>query len=192
MKFRINEIFYSLQGEGFFAGQATIFIRLAGCNLDCPFCDTPHEAYREMTLCEIEREISSFPVKRITWTGGEPLLQLNTEAVAFFRRLGYFQAVETNGTRPVPYGINWITVSPKGHALVIRKANEVKYLISEDSEIPEVVIKAEHHFLSPLFTIEGAGRDSVPRENLNRCIEIIKGDPSWKLTMQNHKIWNVR
>ena len=74
---RINEIFYSLQGEGHFTGRPAIFIRLAGCNLRCPFCDTDFTSYTEMAVADILKAIASYPARFVVLTGGEPSLQLN-------------------------------------------------------------------------------------------------------------------
>lgn len=113
MSLTVNEIFYSLQGEGGRTGEASIFIRLSKCNLACSFCDTDFEFGNRMTLDEILAEISQYPCQWIIWTGGEPTLQLKDETVAFFTEKGYKQAIETNGTRRVPAGIDYITCSPK-------------------------------------------------------------------------------
>ena len=95
----INEIFYSLQGEGVHMGKASIFIRLSRCNLRCSFCDTEFDTGTEMTLEELRDAIAPYPGRRIIWTGGEPTLQLTAETVAYFKALGYHQSIETNGTR---------------------------------------------------------------------------------------------
>jgi len=113
MNLNVNEIFYSLQGEGGRTGQASVFIRLAKCNLTCSFCDTDFERGVKMTTDEVLREIKQYGCKWIIWTGGEPTLQLTDSIVAFFKQEGYLQAIETNGTRKVPVGIDYITCSPK-------------------------------------------------------------------------------
>ena len=78
---KVNEIFYSLQGEGVFTGAAAIFVRLAGCNLHCDFCDTKHEDYTIFTEEEIVKAISDYPAKHVVITGGEPTLQLTTDCM---------------------------------------------------------------------------------------------------------------
>ena len=96
MKLVVNEIFYSLQGEGARAGRPSIFIRLSKCNLRCSFCDTEFDSGEEMTLQEMLNEIKKYGCKWIVWTGGEPTLQLTDEMVAFFKHNGFLQAIETN------------------------------------------------------------------------------------------------
>ncbi|MDD4192757.1 MAG: 7-carboxy-7-deazaguanine synthase QueE, partial [Mangrovibacterium sp.] len=109
----MNEIFYSLQGEGSRAGTPNVFIRLSKCNLNCWFCDTEFESGAVYSLEQLAGEISQFPCKNIIWTGGEPALQLTEEIVGFFKDHGYYQAVETNGTKPLPANLDFVTCSPK-------------------------------------------------------------------------------
>ena len=110
---RVNDIFYSLQGEGRNTGRAAVFVRFSGCNLRCPFCDTDFSAFREMTAAEIVREISACPARFVVLTGGEPTLQVTEDFVDQLHEAGFEVAIETNGTRTVPRNIDWVTVSPK-------------------------------------------------------------------------------
>ena len=113
-KKKINEIFYSLQGEGFHSGVPSVFVRFSGCNLRCPFCDTQHEDGLEMTEDEIFREVNRYPANWVILTGGEPSLFIDTDFISKLKAAtGKKIAIETNGTRPLPEGIDWITVSPK-------------------------------------------------------------------------------
>ncbi len=98
----INEIFYSLQGEGGQTGLAMIFVRIAGCNLRCPYCDTDFLRGKLMSLEEILTSLQQFPSRELLWTGGEPTLLLSDSMVAFFKKAGYKQSIETNGTMPPP------------------------------------------------------------------------------------------
>ena len=126
---KVNEIFYSLQGEGVRAGTANVFVRFARCNLRCRVgdehsgfdCDTEFESFREFTPEEILAEARRLAGETwspgdvgVIFTGGEPALQLTAELVALFRNAGFFTAIETNGTVNVAaLGLDWITVSPK-------------------------------------------------------------------------------
>ena len=188
-KLKVNEIFYSLQGEGARVGEPSIFIRLSKCNLSCIFCDTEFESQIEMSIDEIKKEISKYPASWIVWTGGEPTLQLNKEVVSHFRN--YKQAIETNGTNPIDYNLDWICVSPKVAEHVVaknfKKVNELKYVMMDKKPLPQPSIKADHYFLSPM-----AVGDYIPAENMKHCIKLCLENPQWKMTMQNHKIWSVR
>lgn len=123
---RVNEIFYSLQGEGRWTGTASVFVRLSGCNLKCWFCDTKHEDGTEMTEDEIVESVSGFTrysrnsrnssdssLPHIVLTGGEPGLQLTKTLIDKLHDAGYFVQIETNGTVQLPEGIDWVTCSPK-------------------------------------------------------------------------------
>ena len=110
---RVNEIFYSLQGEGYFTGTPAVFLRLSGCNLKCWFCDTRHHEAREMKPDEIVAEMQQYPSRHLVITGGEPSLQLDREFINLLHEHGYFVQVETNGTMRLPSNVDWITCSPK-------------------------------------------------------------------------------
>lgn len=193
MNLNVNEIFYSLQGEGGRTGQASIFIRLAGCNLSCSFCDTDFERGMKMTLEEVHLQIKAYPCKWIVWTGGEPTLQLTDEMVAFFREKGYRQAIETNGTRKVPAGIDYITCSPKLHFEKVRElipeVDELRFPIQKGDPLPDISIlpKTERYLLSPIFE----DQQIIP-ENVAYCISLIRQYPVWALSLQMHKLIGIR
>lgn len=191
---RVNEIFYSLQGEGAFTGRAAIFIRLSGCNLACEFCDTKHQVYKEYTKEEILQEIEELKAKFIVFTGGEPSLQLDAETVQFFKVRGYFIQVETNGTRKLPLNVDWVTCSPKdafckNAEIKQEKIDEVKVVFDGNSD-PEkyLSIPAKLHFLQPCDT----GNESRNKEIVRKCVDYILGHPKWTLSLQTQKILNVR
>ena len=193
MSLIINEIFYSLQGEGGRTGEASVFIRLSKCNLACSFCDTDFEFGKSMALDEIYAEISSYPCRWIIWTGGEPTLQLNEEIVAFFKDKGYRQAIETNGTRRVPSGIDYITCSPKQQFEKVRtlipEVDELRFPIAKGDSLPDISIlpKTKKYFLSPIFD----DLQIIP-ENVDYCIELVKQNPVWSLSLQTHKLIGIR
>ena len=124
---RINEIFESLQGEGFHTGTAAVFVRFSGCNLRCPFCDTQHETYTEMSEEDIARKVSQYNAPWVILTGGEPSLQATETLVDRLHALGKRVAMETNGTHAVPTNLDWLTLSPKeGKDPMLTQADEVK------------------------------------------------------------------
>lgn len=193
---RVNEIFYSIQGEGAHTGQAVIFIRLSGCNLKCDFCDTKHQAYKELTEDEICAKIAIYGANTVIITGGEPTLQLTESLIDKIHALGKSVCIETNGTRPVPRGVDWVTVSPKAPFVgdigkpVITIASEVK-IVLDDLHIydePTFGIKAEHYFVQPCDT----GNPERNKKIIDRCINFVKNNPKWKISLQTQKILNVR
>lgn len=192
MKLTVNEIFYSLQGEGGRSGEASVFIRLTKCNLACSFCDTDFKDGNEMTVEEILSEIGKYPCKWIIWTGGEPTIQLRDEYLSIFREHGYRQAIETNGTRPVPSLIDYITCSPKQDydsiKVRIPVVNEIRIPVQSGDLIPDISVfpQADNYFLSPVF--DG---DKINLQNVDYCVEQIKHNPDWKLSLQIHKLIHI-
>ena len=203
MVLKVREIFYSLQGEGGRAGEASIFIRLANCNLNCWFCDTDWSWGRNHTLEEVLQIIKQYPCKWIVWTGGEPTMQLTEEVTTFFASHGYKQAIETNGTNPVPSGIDYISCSPKERvSLTDLKTNfpngvsEWRYVLNVGGAdaIPDIeqLPKATHYFISPVFLGEKKKRFELNRRVLKYCIAFIQENTRWRLSVQQHKLWGLR
>lgn len=191
--FRVNEIFYSLQGEGHNTGRAAVFVRFAGCNLRCPFCDTDFSDYREMSADEIIREISSFSSRFVVLTGGEPSLQVTAPFVDRLHEAGFEVAIETNGTRPLPANIDWVTVSPKGSQLSLaeqqRLPDEIK-IIFDGTTNPEEFLsfcqKGEETilYLQPCDVGDPLRNSTI----LEACVEYVKLHPQWRLSLQTHKL----
>lgn len=192
MKLIVNEIFYSLQGEGGRSGEPSIFIRLTGCNLACSFCDTDFFSGEEMTVDKILEHIQQYPGRWIIWTGGEPTLQLNNDIVSFFKQKGYKQAIETNGTRKVPELIDYITCSPKINVeqvkIKVPYADEVRIPIAIGDKLPKIesLPTAKKYFVSPIFDMHHINADNVAY-----CVELVKQHPKWTLSLQMHKLIHI-
>lgn len=190
MRLKVNEIFYSLQGEGHYTGTPAVFVRLSGCNLKCPFCDTQHQHGTEMTDDEIVQAISKYPARHIVITGGEPTLQLTDAFIDRLHDEGWFVQIETNGTLPVPQGIDWVTCSPKeGLEIVLDQVDELKLLFPtaispDDPSLP----RAKDRRLQPLDT----GDEARNKEIIEQTIQYLLSHPEWMLSLQTHKILNVR
>lgn len=188
--YRVNEIFLSLQGEGAMTGRAAVFVRLSGCNLACPFCDTDHTAFTPMTACEIAAralEIAG-PVRHLVLTGGEPALQVDAELTGAFA--GWFVQIETNGSLPLPGGIDWITCSPKeGAAVVPGRVDEVKLVWTGPQCRPErfEALGAPVLCLQPCAT----GNPVLDARLTAEAIEYVKARPQWRLSLQTHKLLNI-
>ena len=194
----INEIFYSLQGEGVHMGKASIFIRLSRCNLRCSFCDTEFDSGTEMTIEELRDAIAPYPGRRIIWTGGEPTLQLTEETVAYFKALGYHQSIETNGTRRPPAGLDYITCSPKKEAMQLLHRNfpdgvgEFRFPVGSPADLPPAVSElppAGAYLLSPIFV--GETQSEADKAAIELCVSHILEHPEWQLSLQMHKLIHI-
>jgi 7-carboxy-7-deazaguanine synthase len=195
--YTVNEWFYSLQGEGVRAGAPSLFLRFSGCNQQCKKethgfdCDTEFVSGRKMNLKEIISELreTGGDCNWVVLTGGEPALQVDEELIEGLHEAGYQLAIETNGSIELPPGIDWITVSPKvaEHAVRQRKATEVKYVRAYGQSIPKTVVEAEYKLISPAFFGE------LPdRKSLDWCMNLVRENPEWRLSVQQHKFWNIR
>lgn len=187
---RVNEIFYSLQGEGLFTGTPAVFVRLSGCNLRCDFCDTDHHSHTDMTEEEIVAEVCRYPARHVVITGGEPVMQLTASLTRLLHSKGLYIQIETNGSLELPEGaeVDWITCSPKEKAVRIQRIDELKVLFMRQDMERYNAISAREYRLQPL----DSGNDEENKRNLNDTINYILRNPKWKLSLQTHKILNVR
>ena len=185
--YRINEIFYSLQGEGRNTGRAAVFVRFSGCNLKCSFCDTEFDSYREMTVDEILAAISSYPARFVVLTGGEPTLQVDEAFIDALHQHGYEVAMESNGTRPAPANLDWLTVSPKGNPQQ-RCCSELKVVFTDAEQVDDYGVEAEYYYLQPCDT----GNRERNADIMKRCIAYIEQHPKWRLSLQTHKLIGIQ
>ena len=210
MVLKISEIFYSLQGEGLRAGEPSIFIRLQGCSAKYACfesgvdCDTEFESGKFITSDDIHKwiEENASECEWIIWTGGEPTDQLTDTIVDYFKEKGYKQALETSGIRKPPKGIDYIVLSPKVAEHVILKkwdlvegegrqdggvhCDELRWVRHKGQNVPDTNIIATNYYLSPHS--DGVLLNDA---NLKHCINLCLLHPIWKLSIQQHKIWNV-
>ena len=178
---KINEIFYSLQGEGFHTGTPAVFVRFSGCNLQCPFCDTRHEGGEWMADEDIIRKVADFPATMVILTGGEPGLWIDEALVDALHQIGKYVCIETNGTRPLPSNLDWITCSPKeGAAVVLERMDEIKVVYTGQDLTPYAALKAPHHFLQPRSC-----------SNTREVVNYIRSHPFWRLSLQTHKLIDI-
>ena len=179
---KINEIFYSLQGEGFHTGTPAVFVRFSGCNLRCSFCDTRHEEGVMMTDEEIVEKVSSFPARMVILTGGEPSLWIDKALISRLREAGKQICIETNGTRPLPDGIDWVTCSPKqGAKPVISRMDEVKVVYEGQDITVYELLPAGHFFLQPCSC-----------SNVAETVACVMQHPKWRLSLQTHKLIEIK
>lgn len=195
--YRINEIFYSLQGEGFHTGTPAVFVRFSGCNLRCAFCDTQHQEGEKLSLQEIVDEVNKYPnAPLLVLTGGEPSLFIDEAFVAELKqKTGKKIAIETNGTRPLPSNLDWVTFSPKtafdGGGLepcVLTHCDELKVVWLGQDLAQYDEIQANYRFLQPCFVEDMEQRAG----NMQACIEAVKTYPNWRLSLQIHRVLQIQ
>lgn len=186
----INEIFYSIQGEGSWVGQPCVFVRLAGCNLKCEWCDTNHEIKDVMSNHEVFQQVLSYPCRYVVFTGGEPLLQLDelTILIHELRRSGRLVAVETNGTVKCDSSLfDLMTISPKGltrqfecHDLkIIYEGQHIRDIL----EVSTRFTVKNQKYIQPLW-----GDDAA----MQGALIIVQNYPSFRLSWQSHKYLGVK
>ena len=195
--YKINEIFYSLQGEGFHSGTPAVFVRFSGCNLHCDFCDTQHQQGMKTTLQDIVNEVNKYPnAPLLVLTGGEPSLFIDETFVAELKSsTGKKIAIETNGTRALPKNIDWVTFSPKSafvggaaEPCVLTQCDELEVVYLGQDLSQYDTIEAKHRFLQPCFN-----PDEVQcQRNMQACVDAVKSHPQWRLSLQIHRILNIR
>ncbi len=209
-KYKIKEIFYTLQGEGAQSGRPAVFCRFSGCNLwsgreedrhkaICQFCDTDFWGTDGLnggryTAEELSGKVASlWPGTElrgqpyVVCTGGEPLLQLDEPLIEAFHQQGFEVAVETNGTVSPPKGIDWICMSPKANTeLKISGGNELKLVYPQPGAEPEKYthLDFQHFYLQPM---DGSETERNTQRTLAYCLE----HPKWKLSLQTHKMLNI-
>jgi 7-carboxy-7-deazaguanine synthase len=210
MAYKVKEIFYTLQGEGTHAGRPAVFCRFSGCNLwsgrekdrltaICPFCDTDFRGTNGVNggvfhtadlLAQAVAEAwlpTGLGKPYVVCTGGEPALQLDDRLIHAFHQYGLEIAIETNGTLPLPEGIDWVCVSPKaGTTLQIRKGNELKLVFPQAGAMPESYesLEFDKFYLQPMDGILGAVHTKM-------TVEFCLKNPKWSLSLQTHKILNI-
>lgn len=194
MRYKVNEIFYSVQAEGYYAGKPAIFIRLCGCNLQCPWCDTKYHTQGDYyTKEEIEDKVEYYTHGDkdviIVFTGGEPTLQLKEEEELC---KGYIRCIETNGTNKVPSWIDWITCSPKSDInfqAIGRTPDEIKviYEYGRDKYLKSLLQYTKIGVRLYLQPLEQNGK-----MNIAEVFDFIKQNPKYRLSLQFHKLIGVR
>lgn len=210
--YKVKEIYYTLQGEGMHSGRPAVFCRFSGCNLwsgreedrhkaICKFCDTDFwgtdgenggafETPQDLAI----KVASLWPSDKgtgkpyVVCTGGEPLLQLDEKMVDAFHEMGFEVAIETNGTLQAPKGVDWICVSPKANSEIIQQSgNEIKLVYPQKGAEPHLFesMGFDHFYLQPM--------DSPELEaNTKACIEYCLENPKWNLSIQSHKLINIK
>lgn len=178
---KINEIFYSLQGEGYHTGIPAIFVRFSGCNMKCSFCDTSHEDGVMMSDEEIISEVVKYPAPMVILTGGEPGLWIDEALVDALHNEGKYVCVETNGMCVLPNNIDWVTCSPKeGWEIKLNHIDEVKVVYVGQDVSVYLDLPAQYYFMQPCSC-----------SNTEEVIAYILKHPEWRLSLQTHKLLQI-
>jgi 7-carboxy-7-deazaguanine synthase (Cx14CxxC type) len=203
LSYVVKELFYTLQGEGGQAGRPAVFLRFAGCNLwsgreqdrasaQCRFCDTDFvggDRYGDAATL-VDAVAALWPdggAPYVVCTGGEPSLQLDAPLIDALHAKGFEVAIETNGTRALPAGVDWVCVSPKaGTDIVVTSGDELKLVWPQVGLDPAALegLAFHHHFLQPM---DGPDRAA----NTQACIQYCLTHPRWRLSLQTHKILGI-
>ncbi|KKB64621.1 7-cyano-7-deazaguanine reductase [Robbsia andropogonis] len=209
MTYSVKEVFHTLQGEGANAGRPAVFCRFSGCNLwtgreadraeaVCQFCDTDfvgtdgENGGKYRTPADLVAVVAGLwpegeGQRFIVCTGGEPLLQLDAALIDALHQAGFTIAIETNGTIPVPDGIDWVCVSPKmGSTLVVTRGDELKVVVPQPNQVlaQYLALDFTYFLVQPM---DGPSRDMNTRLAIDWC----KRHPRWWLSMQTHKYLNI-
>ncbi|MFK4753916.1 7-carboxy-7-deazaguanine synthase [Oceanobacter antarcticus] len=218
--YRVKEAFYTLQGEGTHAGRPAVFCRFSKCNLwngkedgraaaTCQFCDTDFVGtdgqnggrYSKDELCSLLRDLwpNSDVSPFIVCTGGEPALQLDGTLVEAMHKRGFEIAIETNGTLPLPEGIDWICLSPKENSdVILQQCHELKLVYPQPGAMPDQFrhIEATHRYLQPMDMTairQSPAREHIPlftpqdTDPVQAAVHYCLANPEWKLSVQTHK-----
>ena len=211
MSYAVNEIFYTLQGEGGHAGRAAVFCRFAGCNLwsgreadraaaICKFCDTDFvgvdgtgggkfdSAQALAAAINAQWPAAAAGNRFVVCTGGEPLLQIDRPLIDALHQVKFEIAVETNGTLAAPPGLDWICVSPKSRAAFVqRTGDELKLVFPQTGSNPADFeqLPFRHFFLQPM---DGP----LAEENTQFALDYCLDHPHWRLSLQTHKLLGIR
>jgi organic radical activating enzyme len=196
MIYRVNEIFRSLQGEGVRTGTVNVFLRFSGCNLNCAWCDTDYEASWPWTAFDIHQRCLLQDEQRhrcLVVTGGEPALQWEAALADEFH--AWHVAMETNGTQRLNGPVDWLTVSPKTPPVSLhfhegpyaKPVDELKCVVACGDPVPEMICQATHYLISPRFYGQ-----TVSLETLAYCVQMVKDNPPWQLSVQTHKWLKIR
>lgn len=181
----VNEIFYSIQGEGYWTGTPMIFIRLAGCNLKCSFCDTDFTKKERLTPKQIIKRLEPVGCTRVVLTGGEPTIQDLYPLVEALKDEDYTIHLETNGiySHLIPGGIDWITFSPKRiTTLVPEGTKEIKLLCG-----PLGWSDLAYSYIEPIPKIKWVGLQPISNKWEKTCLNFCLAHPTFRYSMQIHK-----
>ena len=191
---KVSEIFYSIQGEGRHTGMPAVFLRLAGCSMGCAWCDTKYafSGGKEMNNLEVLVELSKYPCKTVVITGGEPTEQDLPALIHVLKSAGHVVHIETNGANDCDVSqADFVCVSPKKYVSenMLKKADIIKLVVNETTDLED--LKKYYNYENEKTTVY-LQPESNKQENINLCVKLVKEHPSARLSVQLHKLINIK
>ncbi len=191
---KVSEIFYSIQGEGKHTGMPAVFLRLAGCSMGCAWCDTKYafSAGKEMNNLEVLVELSNYPCKTVVITGGEPAEQDLPALISVLKSAGHVVHIETNGAIDTDVSkADFVCVSPKKYVSenMLKKADVIKLVVNEKTDLED--LKKYYNYENEKTTVY-LQPESNKEENIALCVKLVKEHPSARLSVQLHKLINIK
>lgn len=194
LSWKVSEIFYSVQGEGKHCGMPAVFVRLAGCSMGCGFCDTKYafSGGTEMNSLQILVEMAEYPCKTAVITGGEPAEQNLPALIQTLKSAGYAVHLETNGAHDCDVSqADFVCVSPKKYVSkeMLKKADIIKLVVSTATDLKDL---EKYYLYENEKTSVYLQPESNKQENIDLCVQLVKAHPSARISVQLHKLINVR
>ena len=191
---KVSEIFYSIQGEGRQTGMPAVFLRLSGCTMGGEWCDTKYAFTdgKEMNNLEVLVELSKYPCKTVVVTGGEPTEQDLPALISVLKSAGHVVHIETNGAHDCDVsGADFVCVSPKKYVSenMLKKADVIKLVVNEKTDLED--LKKYYNYENEKTTVY-LQPESNKEENINLCVKLVKEHPSARLSVQLHKLINIK
>lgn len=191
---KVNEVFYSIQGEGKHTGMPAVFIRLAGCSMNCPFCDTKYafQTGEEWDETRLLGELKKYPCKTAVVTGGEPTEQNAPALFNALKNAGYEIHLETNGAQDADVSrVDFVCVSPKKYVSpqMLKKADVIKIVVGQDTDLEDLQNYYAYENAKTQIYLQP---ESNKQENIDLCVKLLKNHPSARLSLQTHKMANFR
>lgn len=191
---KVNEIFYSIQGEGRHTGMPAVFLRLAGCTMGCSFCDTQYafQTGEEMNSLQVLVALAEYPCKTVVITGGEPAEQDLPSLIAALKSAGYCVHLETNGAHDCDVSrADFVCVSPKKYVSqeMLKKADVIKIVVGQETDLAD--LEKYYNYENDKTQIYLQPESNL-QENIALCVKLLKKHPAARLSLQTHKLINIR
>ena len=191
---KVNEIFYSIQGEGRHTGMPAVFLRLAGCTMGCSFCDTKYafQTGEEMNSLQVLVALAEYPCKTVVISGGEPAEQDLPSLIAALKSAGYCVHLETNGAHDCDVSrADFVCVSPKKYVSqeMLKKADVIKIVVGQETDLAD--LEKYYNYENDKTQIYLQPESNL-QENIALCVKLLKKHPAARLSLQTHKLINIR